>query len=80
MDDKLIMNTLLTNAKGMCDLMMHGAVESATPDVHSTFTQTFNDTLCMQSEIYAKMAAKGWYPPQYASMSEIAAAANQFSK
>ena len=80
MDDKLIMNTLLTNAKSMCDLMMHGAVESATPDVHDTFTQTFNDTLCIQNEIYSKMAAKGWYPPQYAAMSEITAAADKFSK
>lgn len=79
MDDRLIMDTLLTSAKGMCDLMMHGAVESATPDVHAAFTRAFNDTLCMQSEIYGKMALKGWYPQQSAPKSQIDAAAAQFA-
>ena len=40
MDDKLIMETLLNNVKGACDLMMHGSIESPTPNVRSTFTAT----------------------------------------
>lgn len=54
MDDKVIMDNILSTTKGACDLMMHGAIESSTPDVHCAFTQAFNDTLCMQNEIYKK--------------------------
>ena len=79
MNDQLIMDSLLTSTKGLCDLMMHGAIESATPDVHSAFTQVFNDTLCMQSEIYGKMAAKGWYPPEYAEKKNVEAAKQKFA-
>ena len=62
MNDKEIMENLLLNLKGECDLMMHGAIESSTENVHSAFTRAFNDTLAMQNEVYAKMAQKGWYP------------------
>ena len=31
MDDRLIMDNILTPTKGICNLMMHGAIESATP-------------------------------------------------
>ena len=66
MDDKLIMDNILTSTKSECDLLMHGTIESATPGVHTAFSQILNDTLCMQNEIYAKMTAKGWYPTQNA--------------
>ena len=42
MDDKTIMSTILGNVKGCCDLMMHGSIESSTPNVHSTFTSHSN--------------------------------------
>lgn len=71
MNDKTIMDNILSSVKGACDLMMHGAIESSTPDVHSAFTQTFNETLCMQNEIYAKMAAKGWYPQTQVEQQKI---------
>ena len=71
MNDKEIMENLLLNLKGECDLMMHGAVESSTADVHSAFTQGFNDVLAMQNEVYAKMAQKGWYPAENSQQNEI---------
>ena len=37
MDDKTIMDNILSVTKGACDLMMHGAIESSTPDVHMAF-------------------------------------------
>ena len=37
MDDKTIMASVLGNVKGMCDLAMHGTIESATPAVHTAF-------------------------------------------
>ncbi len=80
MDDKLIMDNLLTNTKSACDLMMHGAIESATPDVHSVFAQTFNETLCMQNEIYGKMTLKGWYPTTAAEQPKIDAAKQKYAQ
>ena len=36
MDDKCIMEGLLLDAKGVCDLYMHGAIESSTAKPPST--------------------------------------------
>lgn len=71
MNDKEIMTNILNAVKGECDLMMHGAIESSTPAVHSAFTQSFNDALSLQNQIYAKMSAKGWYPAEQAQQNEI---------
>ena len=71
MNDKEIMTNILNAVKGECDLMMHGAIESSTPNVHAAFTQSFNDALALQNQIYAKMAAKGWYPAENAQQNEI---------
>jgi hypothetical protein len=79
MDDKLIMDNILTSTKSECDLLMHGTIESATPGVHTAFSQILNDTLCMQNEIYAKMTGKGWYPTQNAEQQKIDAAKQKFS-
>ena len=79
MEDKIIMNNILSVTKGACDLMMHGAIESSTQNVHGVFVQAFNDTLCMQNEIYAKMAQKGWYPAQQAEQQQISAVKTKFA-
>ena len=79
MDDKLIMETLLNNVKGACDLMMHGSIESPTPNVRSTFTSTLNDTLSIQNQIYSKMAAKGWYQTECAEAQKINQTKQKFS-
>lgn len=79
MDDKLIMDNILTSVKSVCDLMLHGSIESATPNVHTAFAQSLNDTLCMQNEIYNKMAQKGWYPAQSAEQQKIEAAKQKFA-
>lgn len=78
MDDRQIMENLLLCLKGECDLMMHGAVESSTPDVHAAFTQGFNETLKMQNEVYAKMASKGWYPSSSVEQQKIDAVKQKF--
>jgi len=79
MDDKLIMDNILSATKGACDLMMHGAIESSTTNVHATFTQCFNDTLCMQNQIYDKMAQKGWYPMEQVEQQKINATKQKYS-
>ena len=43
MDDKCIMEGLLLDAKGVCDLYMHGAIESSTQKVRQTFANAFDN-------------------------------------
>ena len=54
MDDKCIMENLLLTTKGVCDLYLHGTIESSTANVHQTFDCALNDSLCMQDDIYKK--------------------------
>lgn len=79
MEDRVIMDNILSVTKGACDLMMHGTIESATPNVHSAFKTSLDDCLQMQNEIYAKMSTKGWYPTQQVEQQKIDAAKQKFS-
>ncbi len=79
MQDKEIMGTLLNTSKGICDLMMHGAIESSTANVHSAFKSGFNEILAMQNEIYSKMAEKGWYTGEKAERQRIDTVKQKFS-
>lgn len=79
MDDKTIMDNILTGVKSSCDLMMHGTIESSDPSVHRTFTSALSDCLSMQNTIYTKMSEKGWYPQECASQSDIDQAKQKFS-
>ena len=71
MQDQVIMDNILTSVKNACDIFMHGTIESSTPNVNSAFKQSLNDCLCMQNEIYAKMAEKGWYPSSQAQQQQV---------
>jgi len=57
--------------KGVCDLYLHGAIESNTSNVHCAFDEALNESLKMQSEIYQKMEQKGWYPTEKAEQKKI---------
>ncbi len=70
-NDQTIMENILLTTKGVCDLYMHGAIESATQNVQQAFDTALNDSLCMQGDIYQKMAGKGWYPSQQADQQQI---------
>ena len=79
MNDKEIMTNILNAVKGECDLMMHGTIESATPNVHATFKCALNDMLVMQNQIYAKMSEKGWYPMEQAEAQKITQTKQKFA-
>ena len=79
MDDRNLMENILLLEKGICDLFMHGAIESSTANVHSAFTGALSDTLCMQDTIYTKMAAKGWYPSEQVEQTKINNVRQKFS-
>ena len=71
MDDKCIMEGLLLDAKSVCDLYMHGAIESSTQKVRQTFSAAFDDALSMGDSLYQQMTAKGWYQPEQADRQKI---------
>lgn len=79
MDDRCIMESLLLTSKGVCDLYMHGTIESSTANVHQTFHQALSDSLCMQDEIYKQMSAKGWYQTGQAEQQKLQKVKNQFA-
>jgi len=79
MDDKNLMENMLLLEKGVCDLYMHGTIESSTDNVHRAFSTALNDALCMQDTIYDKMAAKGWYPTESAEQNKVSAVKQKFS-
>ena len=78
MDDKTIMASVLGNVKGMCDLAMHGTIESATPAVHTAFKNALDEMLCLQNQVYSEMSKKGWYPAEKAEAAKITAAKQKF--
>lgn len=80
MDDKTIMENLLLTTKGVCDLYMHGTIESAgTSNVHSTFKTALTDALSMQGDIYKTMTDKGWYQTQNAEPNKLTEVKNKYS-
>ena len=79
MDDKQVMQNLLNNTKAVCDLYMHGTIESSTANVHQAFSTALNDALCMQDAIYKKMSEKGWYQPQSAPQQQLDQLRQKFS-
>ena len=79
MNDRAVMENILLTTKGVCDLYMHGAIESGTQNVHQAFDQALNDSLCMQDGIYQKMTAKGWYPVQQVEQQKINEVRQKFS-
>ncbi len=79
MEDKTLMEDILLQVKGACDLYLHGSIESSTQNVHSAFDCALNDTLKMQNEIYTKMSEKGWYAPEQAQQQKLDQTKQQFA-
>lgn len=61
MEDKDLMEKELLIIKGVCDLYLHGAIESSTAEVHIAFKDALNKSLEIQNKIYNLMSEKGWY-------------------
>ncbi|MBP3320011.1 MAG: spore coat protein [Ruminiclostridium sp.] len=79
MNDKNLMENLLLLEKGVCDLYVHGALESGTQKVHQTFQTALNTSLSMQDELYSQMTAKGWYQQQNVQQQKIQDLKQKFS-
>lgn len=79
MDDKSIMEDILMSIKGACGLYLHGTIESNTQNVRDAFQKALNESLTIQSDVYQKMASKGWYPTQAVEQQKIQDAKQKFA-
>ena len=79
MNDKEIMEGILLTTKGVCDLYLHGSIESSTPNVHDAFSTALNDAICMQKDLYSTMQSRGWYPTQQAQSQSIQQVRQKYS-
>ena len=71
MDDKNLMENILLLEKGVCDLLMHGTIESTTSNVHQTFNTALGSALNMQDQI--------WYPTEQAEQNKGSKVKQKFS-
>ncbi len=71
MEDKDLMEQELLTIKGVCDLYLHGTIESTTAEVHAAFKDALNESLDIQNKIYNLMAEKGWYKTETAEQNKI---------
>ncbi len=79
MEDKELMEQELLVIKGVCDLYLHGTIESTTAEVHAAFKDALNESLDIQNKIYNLMSEKGWYKTTTAQQTEIDAAKQKYS-
>ncbi len=79
MDDQNLMKNILLLEKGVCDLYMHGSIESSTDNVHQTFKTALNESLCIQDSIYDDMTAKGWYSTEQVEQTKIDSVRQKYS-
>lgn len=77
MDKELMENHLLV-VKGICDLYMHGALESTTAEVHTAFQDALKEAIDIQNKIYNLMAARNWYSTDTAEQTKIETAKQKF--
>ena len=79
MQDKDLMEKELLIIKGVCDLYLHGSIESTTAEVHTTFKDALNESLDIQNKIYNLMAEKGWYKTQNVDQTKIDTVKQKFA-
>ncbi len=79
MEDRELMEKELLVIKGVCDLYLHGVIESSTKEVHETFQEALQESLNVQNKIYNLMAEKGWYKMEMAEQTKINQAMQKFS-
>ena len=79
MEDRDLMENELLVIKGVCDLYLHGTIESTTAEVHCAFKEALNTSLDIQNKLYNLMAEKGWYKTDTAEQAKIDAAKTKYA-
>lgn len=78
MEDKDLMEKELLIIKGVCDLYLHGTIESTTAEVHAAFKDALNESLDIQNKIYNLMKEKGWYKTEEVEQNKITMTKQKF--
>lgn len=71
MEDRDLMEKELLVIKGVCDLYLHGTIESSTAEVHEAFQYALIESLNIQNKLYTLMSEKGWYTIDTAEQQKI---------
>lgn len=71
MEDRDLMEKELLIIKGVCDLYLHGTIESSTAEVHEAFQYALIESLNIQNKLYTLMSEKGWYTMDTAEQQKI---------
>ncbi len=79
MEDRDLMENELLIIKGVCDLYLHGAIESTTAEVHQAFKEALNISLDIQNKLYNLMSEKGWYKTDTAEQTKIDATKTKYA-
>ena len=79
MEDKALMEQELLIIKGVCDLYLHGTIESTTAEVHMAFKDALNESLNIQNKIYNLMKERNWYKTDTAEQTKIDTVKQKFS-
>ncbi len=79
MEDRDLMENELLVIKGVCDLYLHGTLESTTTEVHCAFKEALNTSLDIQNKLYNLMAEKGWYKTDVAEQAKIDSAKTKYA-
>ena len=79
MEDRDLMEKELLIIKGVCDLYLHGTIESSTAEVHEAFKCALNEALDIQNKIYNLMAERGWYKMEDAEQTKIDTVKQKYS-
>lgn len=79
MQDRDLMENELLVIKGVCDLYLHGAIESTTAEVHAAFQDALEKSLNIQNKMYNLMAEKGWYKTETAEQTKIDSAKQKYA-
>ncbi len=79
MNDQNLMEGILLTEKGVCDLYMHGTIESTPGNVRQTFSKALNESLCIQDTLYKQMSQKGWYNEKPVEQQKIQEVKSKYS-
>ena len=78
MEDRDLMEKELLVIKGVCDLYLHGTIESSTKEVHDAFKCALNESLDIQNKIYNLMKEKDWYKTEEVDQNNITITKQKF--
>ena len=79
MNDRQLAEEMLLTIKGVCDLYLHGVIESSSPEIVTAFKDALCHSITIQKDIYEKMSQKGWYTTETEEAQKIQKVKDSYS-